>query len=601
MLLFRDYLYLCTQDKYLSVRDLDITYESMKRIILLLGVLLPMILFAQRERNYIYLIDCTKSMIGYGGSPKIWAPTKAYLNSELGKHTPGTTLHVIPFQEKVLPSYNFDAAAFNPKKWKEIEETIDGFVKDVTGTNICDAWDATGKYIDLHKDNYIILLTDGKDTKNGMAAVAKKLSEWCGKYPNTYAFYVQLTQAAIDEGVAKAIDICNNEFVVDASKGIPVFGSLDNGFIYANTLNLDRTHNIAFSSTGQYTVQAVSTDPYFDVKVVGNKIKGGIVPIQIVAKQPIAQINAALPVVYNFTFEVQADAVNIINPIVNVQMTNKSERTLEMLSDETDIGKAIWYDSFLFWGASDPDTLSVDLKAAFNDEAKKDGSAVELQIFDSDGGKDFQLFYNGLKVENGKIILRSSDNTSGILSIVFNPKAKEGKRYLSVKVLRKQELDNINDQPVEQYELSLRSEYVVNWNPLKTILMWLGILTLAVLLLWFLLVKHLIYPSISVKTIQVNDPYFCKVNIKGKRRVVFTNKKMSQSFLSRIFTGEILCKENEIWTSPLAFEAGVKKRTLRVMKTKDYVFDPYSTILKAPNDYVIENTNNSTKIKITIN
>ena len=236
-----------------------------------------MTLLAQRERNYIYLIDCTKSMIGYGGSPKIWAPTKAYLNSELGKHTPGTTLHVIPFQEKVLPSYNFDAAAFNPKKWKEIEETIDGFVKDVTGTNICDAWDATGKYIDLHKDNYIILLTDGKDTKNGMAAVAKKLSEWCGKYPNTYAFYVQLTQAAIDEGVAKVIDICNNEFVVDASKGIPVFGSLDNGLIYANTLNLDRTHNIAFSSTGQYTVQAVSTDPYFDVKVVGNKIKGGLV------------------------------------------------------------------------------------------------------------------------------------------------------------------------------------------------------------------------------------------------------------------------------------------------------------------------------------
>ena len=561
-----------------------------------------MTLLAQRERNYIYLLDCTKSMIGYSGSPNIWNPTKSYLKGELDKHTPGTALHVIPFQGNVLPSINFNAEDFNAKKWKEIEEKIDGFVQNVTGTNICDAWDATGRYIDLHKDNYIILLTDGKDTKNGMAAVAKKLREWCGKYPNTYAFYVQLTEAAIDQGVAKVIDICDNEFVVDASKGIPVFGGFDNGLIiYANTLNLDKTHKIGFSSAGRYTANAVCADPYFDVKVVNGKIDGGIVPVQIIAKQPIAQINAAIPQTYNFTFDVQSNEVNIINPTVKVQMTNKPERTLEMLSEETEMGKATWYDSFLFWRASDPDTLSVNLKTVFNDEAKKDGSAVEFQIVDPDGGKDFQLFYNGQHLNNGKITLRSNDKTASILSIVFNPTAKEGKRYLAVKATAKQELDNINDQPVEQYQLTLRSKYVVNWNPLKTILMWLGILILAALLLWFLLVKHFIYPTIKVKTIQINDPYFSKVNVKGKRRVVFTNKKMEQGLLSKIFTGEILYKKHDIWTSPLAFEAGAKKKTLRVLRTADYVFDPYTSMLKAPNDYVVENTKDNTKIKISIN
>ena len=170
-----------------------------------------------------------------------------------------------------------------------------------------------------------------------------------------------------------------------------------------------------------------------------------------------------------------------------------------------------------------------------------------------------------------------------------------------MKPTAKQELDNINEQPVEQYQLSLRAKYVVVWNPLKTILMWLLILIIATLLLWFLIGKPLIYPAIGVKTIQINDPYFSKVNVKGKRRVVFTDKKMTQSLLNRIFTGEILYKKNEIWTSPLAFEAGGKNRTLRVMRTKDYVFDPYSSVLKAPNDYVVENVNNNTKIKITIN
>ncbi|MEE3415144.1 MAG: hypothetical protein VZR53_07225 [Prevotella sp.] len=573
--------------------------KQLKTLILFLSLIMSLSVFAQRERNYIYLLDCTKSMIGYNGSPKIWDPTRNYLKTELEKHTPGTTLHVVPFQGKVLPAFSCDANNLN---WKNIDSELQKHVQNVTNTNICDAWDAIDKFIDKHKDNYIILLTDGKDNVNGMAAVAKKLSDWCGKYPNSYAFYVQLTEDAIDPSVAKVINICDNEFVIDASKGIPVFGSFDKGLIiYANTLNLDRIHKIGFSSVGKYTAKAVCSDPYFDVKVVGDKIEGGIVPVQIVAKQPISQINAALPQIYNFTFDVESNDVSIINPTVKVQMTNKPERSLQLLQEETYIGKATWYDSFLFWGASDQDTLSIDLKAKFNDEAKKDGSTIELSIKDADGENDFQLFYNNHLIKNGKIIINSNDRGSSILSIVFNPEAKEGKRYLNIVASNKHELDNINDQPIEQYKVSLRSEYVVNWNPLKTILMWLAIIILAALLLWFILVKHFIYPSIGVKTIQINDPYFCKVNVKGKRRVVFTNKKVEQSLINRIFTGEILYKTNDVWTSPLAFEAGAKKKTLRVMRTMDYTFDPYSSTLKAPNDYVVENNNNNTKIKISIN
>ena len=572
----------------------------MRRLFIYLFLLFSLTLSAQRERNYIYLLDCTKSMTGFNGCPNIWVPTKNYLRNELQKHVPGTTLHVIPFQGKVLPAFSFDASNL---KWQDIEKTLDEHVTNVTNTNICQAWDAIDRYIDTHKDNYIILLTDGKDNVNGMAAVSKKLSDWCGKFPNTYAFYVQLTEAAIDPSVAKVIDICDNEFIIDASKGIPVFGSFDNGLIiYANTLNLDRIHKVSFSSIGKYVAKAVCADPYFDVKIVNNTIEGGIVPIKIVAKQPIAQINSSLPDTYTFTFDVQSDKVNIVNPTIRVQMTNKPERSLELISEETDMGKATWYDSFLFWGESDLDTLSVDLKAKFNDEAIKDGSAIELLITDPDGGKDFLLLYNNQAVENSKIMIKCNDNSNAsILSIVFNPDAKEGKRYFHVTATVKHELDKINDQPIEQYQLSLRSKYAVVWNPLKIILMWLGIIILTALLLWFLLIKRFVYPSIGIKTIQINDPYFSKVNVKGKRRVVFTNKKIEQPLLNRIFTGEILYKINDIWTSPLAFEAGTKKKTLRVMRTKDYTFEPYSSSLKAPNDYVLENNNDKTKIMITIN
>ena len=573
--------------------------KRLKTLILLLSLIVSVSVMAQRERNYIYLLDCTKSMTGYNGSPKIWNPTKDYLKKELEKHVPGTSIHVVPFQGKVLPAFSFDA---NNLDWKKIQKELDQHVLNVTNTNICAAWDAIDNYLDLHKDNYIILLTDGKDNVNGMNAVAKKLSDWCGKYPNTYAFYVQLTEAAIDQGVAKVIDICDNEFVIDASKGIPVFGGFDNGLIiYANTLNLKKIHKIGFSSVGKYAVKAVCNDPYFEVKVVGGNIENGIVPIQIEAKKPISEINASIPEVYKFTFDVHSGEINIINPTVKVEMTNKPERSLETIFEETSMGKATWYDSFLFWGASDPDTLSVDLKGVFNDEAKKDGSVVQLSISDPDGGKDFLLLYNNQPVENGSVVLRSKDNSPSILSIFYNSEAKEGTRYLSIKAKAKQDLDKINDEPVEQYQLSLRAKYVVNWNPLKTILMWLIILVVGALFLWFIFIKRFIYPAITVKTLQINDPYFSKVNVKGKRRVVFTNKTMKQSFINRIFTGEILYKKNDIWTSPLAFEAGAKKKTLRVERTKDYAFDPYTSTLKAPNDYAVENINDKTKIKISIN
>lgn len=162
--------------------------KNLQTLILLLALMTSVSVLAQRERNYIYLFDCTKSMIGFNGSPNIWQPTKDYLKRDLEKHTTGTTLHIIPFQGKVLPSFNFSAEQFNDKKWKDIEGQLDKDVQNITNTNICDAWDAIDGYIDSHKDNYIVLLTDGLDNVKGMDALAEKLKKWCGKYPNTYPF-----------------------------------------------------------------------------------------------------------------------------------------------------------------------------------------------------------------------------------------------------------------------------------------------------------------------------------------------------------------------------------------------------------------------------
>ena len=47
--------------------------KTLKTFALLFMFLLSLASTAQRERNYIYLLDCTKSMTGYGeGNPNIW-------------------------------------------------------------------------------------------------------------------------------------------------------------------------------------------------------------------------------------------------------------------------------------------------------------------------------------------------------------------------------------------------------------------------------------------------------------------------------------------------------------------------------------------------
>lgn len=410
-----------------------------------------------------------------------------------------------------------------------------------------------------------------------------------------------MTKNAINPQVKQIVDNCPEEQFVDASKKLDPFGCFDDDLtIYANTLKLTKIHKLLFSAAGVFPASAVCNDDNFSVAIEGGKIKDGIVPIKISAKKPISEINSTLPSTYEFTFDVKAQGVQIINPTVKVVMTNKPEREFEIISEEQDMGDAEWYDSFLFWGAKEPDTLKVDLKALFNDEAKKDNSAVSIKIADTEGIKDYKLFFDGKEITDG--IIRFDANAmpaSTILSVVYNPDAKEGKRYLRIVADGKKDLESINGAPIEEFEVTTRGEYNVVWNPLKVFLMWLGIIILAALILWFLILKHIFFPTFKIGSIMVTDPYYSTIRIKGARKLVFSNKKVEQSALNKLFTGTVLCNVNGCWSQPLVMEPAKKK--IRVQRNRTYAFDPYGAQLNPHTEYVVDNTETNEKIKMTIN
>lgn len=552
---------------------------------------------AQRERNYIYVLDCTRSMTGVGNSPNIWQPTKNYLRDDITRQTPTTEIHVLPFQEKVLTTFDFEARAFD---WKSMEKELDRLVTIPANTNICDAWSEAEKYINPNKDNYIYLLTDGQDNIKGMNELARRLSTFCGKYRNTRAFYVVLTTSAIHPKIKEIVDCCPDERFVDASKKIEPFGSFDSdATIYANTLALERQHRLSFSAAGEFPATIVCTDPNFDVSVIGRHINDGILSLQVKARRPISEINAQLPEVYDFDIELRATGVDVINPCIHVHITNKAERQLEIVGEEQDMGRAKWYKSFLCWGASRQDTLSVDLRAVFNAEATKDGSTATFKVTPTEGKADYQLFFNGQPTTDGLIRLDAKHTERAILSLVFNDDAAEGRHYLQLSRQSTERLESINGAPAEQYELTLRSRYSVGWNPLATILFWLLVAIVAALILWFVIMRPLLYPTFKVGSITITDPYYANVRLKGARRVIFTNRRQEQSLISRIFTRPIICNVNAVWTTPLTLEPAKKK--VRASRTTTYVFDPYGSLLNGHTDYTIENTTTHDKIKMTIN
>ena len=124
-------------------------------------------LHAQRERNYIYLFDCTQSM----KTVDIWEPTKKYLREDIERLSPSSTVTIVPFQGITHPTIQFECRNFD---WNKIEEQFNKYIKDKTNTNICSAWDKGVQYIDVNKDNYFYILTDGEDTVKGIGALCQR-------------------------------------------------------------------------------------------------------------------------------------------------------------------------------------------------------------------------------------------------------------------------------------------------------------------------------------------------------------------------------------------------------------------------------------------
>lgn len=572
-------------------------------LVCFLTVVLPAA--AQRQKQYIYLFDCTQSMQQLG----LWQPTRAALDRiiERERVNDDTEFVVIPFQDRAYTPITFSSATY-PGAKADIDKAFDTYIEKRTNTNILDVFNTGLRHIDPRKDNYLCLLTDGEDNVHGMDKVCEALRKWCASHTNTRFFYVILSDKAANRQLADAIAACDDAYIVEPGQ-LP-FGSVLSPVVRCNTLELDRDYTIGFSESGSYPVTVSCSDPYFDVQAADGRIDSRKLRLRITPRdaRDIVALNAALDAVtgsdgvYEFGIDVRVPdgSMNVVNPHLTVEMTNKPLKSLSLNSnslDEIAAPGADYHPAFLFCSESAPDTMVIDLSPAFNDAACKAGSAATLQISAADGQpRDYTAACDGSPIgDDGKFTLRPG--AAGRLTLVFAPDALTGKRYFDINVASTHRLETVNDMAAtDSVTLPVRTSYSTHMNPLALGLMWAAIILAAALILWFAILRRMVYPTMKLSMLQLSGPapYMAQKKIKGSVKVVLTSRKIRQSALSRLFKGRVTAIVSPVWADPIEI---VPRRRGAVMRTHNrWNVSPTTTL--RPGDYTLINI--ATKAKTTL-
>lgn len=558
-----------------------------------------------KKSNYIYIFDCTKSMINYG----ILDETLNFLHQDINERIPGNEITIQLFQGRTLENFHFMREEFNDKKWVEIENLIRGHAQNVTNTNICSAWEESLHFIDAGKYNYIYLMTDGEDNahgKNGTAMMCKLIREWCGKYRDSRAYYVELYKGAMNSDILKAIE--------ESCSIIPIhsgdhdhFMAFDKQTITFNTRELDKFARLHSDWSREAQLVVSCSDPYFSVAIDGEKLKeGGVADFKITPKMDLQVFNQAInqSPEYKFTFKLNTNRkdLKIHNPEIEVLVINKPERIINTkVTEGVDLGCAHYYPTYLFSGESELDTLSIDLKAQFNQEAIHVGSSLKMQLISDIEGDSFTLLYNGKQMDD-KTFTICKDDMQNRLQIVFDREAKDGERNFILKTIEVHQLDRVNQAAPEDFVITLEAEYDIDWNPLETFLFWAGVIILALLISWLCLLKPVTCPNFrGIRRITLEDKkdtsYYKTVAAKGYREIILCNKAKKQKAISKLFGGKINYEINERWNHPIVITP--HKKGIHIQTGLKYIVDKHNC--NAGESVTIEGTERDIKVILTVN
>jgi len=486
----------------------------------------------------------------------LWEPARAALDETVSVQAsiPGSTFAVIPFGDKPYDSIAFGADEYATHK-RQVFKVFDTYITQAIHTRVSDVLTKGFAAVDPNKENKIYLLTDGEPNGGDTPAkVAALIDRWCASHRNTRLFYVALKEGVVNRVIADAIDRCADAYVVQCRNGvIPQIADIASD-IHASTEELGAVHNLRFSIPLDIPLTAICPDPLFTAEVVDGKAHDGVIHIRLNARDGLSdadlhsRMKAECPDGAPYTFEINVTSPDrryiVANPEVSVYMTDHIQSRLNFgdgIESEIVAPGCRWHDSFWWSEAAQPATADFNLNPSWVNVT--DGCLTLAAVAADGQSRDFLLLVNGHECPEGTTFdIHPGEPCQ--LHVEFAPGATTGKRYIRLEARRSAGIDIIEGQPASDFSaITLRTEYTVDWNPLKTAAMWLGIIVTAALVLWLAMFKQMVFPTIKVNRVELRGPgtyYLPPKRIKGARMAVLTARKRKQSLISRIFTGRII-------------------------------------------------------------
>ena len=383
--------------------------NKLKTPILLLFLIMSVSVMAQRQRNYVYLFDCTWSMKSPYG---IWEHAKQFMKEDIDQLDENANVTIILFHQNTANPICFKAKDF---VWKNVETQCENMINASQRTGICNAWDLGLKYIDKNRNNYLYLFTDGTENvhQRKTDAVCERIRKWCQQAPNNYAFFVALGKEIKEKPDVKkliaATETCDRAFYIEDHQG--PFGAFDKTSF---KLNSHSTKNLqsGFSDYGSFNASVECNDDYYRVSLNNNKIEDGKAIFLIEQKiQPTSNHQV------HFKIKSIEKELHICNPdlYINIDTRDLANLDLGQPSGETEgqynAGEAETYSSFLFKG-KDIDKLQADFGATFNEQAKKQKGSLNVSLdIPSEINNKCKMYYNGKSIGNSFVIKASDSNS----------------------------------------------------------------------------------------------------------------------------------------------------------------------------------------------
>lgn len=276
--------------------------------------------------------------------------------------------------------------------------------------------------------------------------------------------------------------------------------------------------------------------------------------------------------------------------------------------DSISFGTVEYYPSF-WWVDANVTPVTKTFDFDFSEDAKNDkNSFAEFQFVDNKGNpistSEMQVYMDGQQLANNKFKI-SSEVTSKELTFTFSPDVKEGKHQGYLKLVN-HSLDRLDAQPlspgqkVDAFQWTLRFEK--GMNPLARCLLWLTIIFVALAILWFLLLKSFFFPQIRLNRLEITSDkgYFQNVKINGAHKVIMTDKPISQCWLSKLFLGEIIVIQDDVWRDEWSITPKKRKKTARINLRGKYIINPVTSEIQNFSEYKIQNINTKELLTIKI-